>query len=344
MAIQRPIALVIVTGFLGAGKTTLLNRILKSPDLTNTAVIVNEFGDVSLDHLLVEQSEAGGIVELAGGCLCCTVRGDLVDLLLSLPENRPTLNRVIIETTGLADPVPLLQSVIAHPLLARIYRTDCVVTVIDGVNGSATLDQYEEARRQAAVADRIVVSKGELGSREERQALLQRLSILNGTAELLDATCPSVTDSLLRPVLDGQRMLVASQDGHAHHNHHHEEFQSVTLQHCAALPRSAVENFLDLLVSQQSEQILRIKGLVETLEQPEHPLLIQGVKQLLHAPEFLPRWPDDERGTRLVVIGRNLDKNYISRLFAAFTGQMAVDTPDRTALEQNPLSIPGFRR
>ena len=341
MKTPKPIALAMITGFLGAGKTTLLNRILKSPHLAGTAVIINEFGDVSLDHLLVEQAK-DGIVELTGGCLCCTVQGELVDLLLSLAERRPALDRVIVETTGLADPVPLLQSIIAHPALSQLYRTDCVVTVVDAINGSTTLDQHEEARRQVALADRIVVTKTGLGHDDDRHPLFQRLSVLNESAELLDGRCPLTAETLLSPVFNGQRMLLDEHSGH--HHHAHGDFQSITLRHAAALPRSAVENFLDLLASQQGERILRIKGLAETVENPAHPLLVQGVQQFLHEPEFLPQWPDDERGTRLVVIGRALDLSYIQRLFAAFTGRMAVDTPDRTALEQSPLSIPGFKK
>ncbi|WP_011582371.1 MULTISPECIES: GTP-binding protein [Chelativorans] len=349
METARPIALVVVTGFLGAGKTTLLNRILKAPNLANTAVVINEFGDVSLDHLLIEQS-GEEIVELGGGCLCCTVRGDFVDLLVSLPDRRPALDRVIVETTGLADPVPLLQSVMAHPLLSQLYRTECVITVIDAITGSATLDRHEEARRQAAVADRIVVTKAELAPEDDPDALFRKLSILNGNAELLDGRDTSVVEMLLRPAFGGQRTLAGEQCGHAHdhdhdheHHHHHEDFQGIALRHAAALPRLVIENFLDLVASQQGDKILRIKGLVETVEHPDRPLLIQGAQQFFHAPELLSRWPDNERGTRLVIIGRGLDTDYTRRLFAAFTGQVAIDTPDRTAVEQNPLSIPGFR-
>jgi G3E family GTPase len=347
---HRPISLVIVTGFLGAGKTTLLNHILKDPALSDTAVVINEFGEVAIDHLLVEQA-GDGVIELGGGCLCCTVRGALVDTLLSLLD-RP-LRRVVVETTGLADPVPLLQSVMAHPVLAEAYRVDCVLTVVDVVNGSNTLEAFDEARNQVAVADRIVLTKSDIADARTREALLARLAALNGDAELLDSRRPESirADMLLEPALD-IRTVPAGHDHHDHdhhhdhagHHHHHEEFGSVSLLHDRPIPFTAIEGFLHLLASQQGERILRIKGLVETAEDPDHPLLLQGAQKLLHPPQALPRWPEGERGTRIVVIGRALDADYIRRIFAAFVGVAGVDTPDRTALVENPLSISGLRQ
>ncbi|WEX10086.1 GTP-binding protein [Chelativorans sp. AA-79] len=341
------VALVVLTGFLGSGKTTLLNRLLKTPSLAHTAVVINEFGEVAIDHLLVEQA-ADGIVEIGGGCLCCTVRGELVDTLLSLTERRPALDRVVVETSGLADPVPMLQSIIAHPTLSRRYRLECVVTIVDAMHGAATLDAYEEARQQVTLADQIVVSKADLAVEEDRRALMTRLSALNSSAELLDSRHPAVVECLLRPALDRVKPGLPGADHHGHdhdgHDHHHDDFRSVSLSYDGPLPASAIENFLDLLTTQQGEEILRIKGLAETSENPGRPLLIQGAQKLLHPPELLGAWPDGTRGTRIVVIGRALDTDYVRRLFAAFTGQTAIDTPDRAALERNPLSIPGIRR
>ena len=188
---KPPIPLSVITGFLGSGKTTLLNRILKDPQMADTAVIINEFGDVGLDHLLVDQA-SDGVLELSSGCLCCTIRGDLVttleDLLRRLDNGRlDKLARVVIETTGLADPAPILHTVMLHPYLMLRYRLESVVTLVDGVNGLATLDTHEEARRQAAVADRLVLTKTDLLADEEADLapLLARLRALNPGAKRL---------------------------------------------------------------------------------------------------------------------------------------------------------------
>ena len=200
----EPIPLNVLTGFLGAGKTSLLNRLIADPALAETAVIINEFGDVGLDHLLVREISEG-VVLLQSGCLCCTLRGDLVDaleqLLRDLDNGRATFRRVILETTGLADPAPVLQTAMAHPYLAMRYRLDGVVTVIDAINGDATLDAHLEAVKQAAVADRIVLTKTDLIDTPERHAacerLKERLRALNPAAPILDAAAGEATPASL---------------------------------------------------------------------------------------------------------------------------------------------------
>lgn len=200
---KPPIPVTVLTGFLGAGKTTLLNRLLASPDLSHTAVIINEFGEVGLDHLFVEEV-ADGIIELSSGCLCCTIRGELIttleNLLRALDNHRiERLDRVVIETTGVADPGPVLHTIMLHPYLVQRYRLDGVITVVDAVNGAATLDHQEEAPRQIAVADRLVIAKTDLTEGRIPPALLNRLKTLNPNAPQLIAADPAMD---LRQLID----------------------------------------------------------------------------------------------------------------------------------------------
>jgi G3E family GTPase len=359
-----PIPLTLFTGFLGAGKTTLLNRLLKDDSLKDTAVIINEFGDVSLDHLLVEYV-GDNMVLLQSGCLCCTMRGDLVDaletLLRDLDARRCTFGRVLLETTGLADPAPVLHTAMAHPYLLLRYRLDGVVTVIDAVNGEATLDAHAEAVKQAAVADRIVLSKTDLADERQRARIVARLHALNPAAPILDAAKGEATAEKLtgcglydpaRKIPDVNKWLAAEAyadaDAHAQHNHghnhdhldrnrHDDHIQSFLLASDKAIPAGTLEMFLELVRANYGAQLLRVKGIVKLAEMPETPVVVHGVQHIFHPTARLERWPDDDHRSRLVFITRDLPERVVRELFEAFIGAAAIDRPDRAALTDNPL-------
>lgn len=348
----------VLTGFLGAGKTTLLNRLLADPALANSAVIINEFGEIGLDHLFVETVDEG-IIELSSGCLCCTIRGDLVETLNDLEDRMASgavdaFDRVIIETTGLADPAPILQTILQ---LDGPYVLDGIVTLVDAVNAGGTLDTHQEARRQVAVADRIVLSKTDLVADPDAvDAVKISLGALNPMARIFDGQGPGAASAatLFRTTPDAmadKAELIAEWLGapgdhnHGHHhdvNRHDENIRAFTLATDEPVSSRAFQMFVELLSSAHGPHLLRVKGIVQLEEKPDMPLILHGVQHIFHPPVFLEKWPDADHRTRLVFITYDLAESFVSELFDAFVGKIAPDRPDAAALTDNPLSVPGM--
>jgi G3E family GTPase len=359
-AANRPpiFPLSVFTGFLGAGKTTLLNRLLRAPQLADCLVLINEFGEVGLDHLLVE-SVASDMVVMTSGCLCCTIRGDLVatleEMLRRRDNGRAAFNRVVIETTGLADPAPVLHTIMYHPYLMLRFRLDGVITLLDAVNGSATLDRHPEAVKQAAVADRLIITKTDLVDDKPALAALKAcLSQLNPTALQLDAARGEASPSELfniglydpeRKTPDVRRWLNAEALERGEHDHVHDinrhdaKIRAFALRHAEPLPPAAVDLFFELLRSAHGTHLLRVKGIIALADDPERPLVMHGVQHVFHPPARLDAWPDDDHTTRIVFILYDLEPSFIEALWNALANVAATDTPDRAALLHNPLRI-----
>jgi G3E family GTPase len=354
----------ILTGFLGSGKTTLLNRALRDPSMANTAVVINEFGEVGLDHLLAAQSD-DTIMVLENGCLCCTVFGDLVTTLNNLFHQRedgaiPRFDHVVIETSGLADPSPLIQAFLSDPTLAGLYRIGAVVATVDAVNGPHTLDEHIESVRQVALADYILITKLDLvepaKAKAAEAALSARLRRLNPAAKITRIDDPAFdVGEVLRadalkpgdPKADARAWLNAAaymeQDAQAHdlhkglhHDHHHDqgeedhEHQDLHDHHhlhdrdiasfCFVreqpITREALRLLLDALQQNLGPNLLRVKGIVHVAEEPDRPAVIQGAQHLLHNLDWLPRWPDADRRSKIVFITQDFDRAEIEDMIA----------------------------
>jgi G3E family GTPase len=346
------IPLTLLTGFLGSGKTTVLNHLLKQPELGNAAVLINEFGEIGLDHDLVE-AVTENLVLLQNGCLCCTIRGDLIQTLDELYEERErgdviAFDRLVIETTGLADPAPIIHTLLADELLAERFRIDGVIVTVDAATGDATLDRQIESVKQAAVADRILLTKRDLASPNDVKELEKRLRALNPSAPILPVENGVVDPvrlldiGLYRPdtkTSDVQNWLAAesypsihhhAHGGHHHGHHHHtdtdghdvnrhdERVRSVCLTIEDPLPAKAFDVWLKVLMRFIGPDVLRLKAIVHVAGMPA-PFVLHGIQHLFHPPVQLKNWPKKDRRTRIVLIVRDLDDAFLQEGFTLLT-------------------------
>ena len=350
----------VLTGFLGSGKTTLLQRLLHHPGMARTAVVINEFGEVGLDHLLVAKASEN-MVLMDSGCLCCTIRGDLVDTLRDLFLKRvrgdiPEFDRVVVETTGLADPAPIIHTLMSDPLLSARFRLDGVISTVDAVHGASQLDRQPESVKQAAVADRIVLTKTDLATPNTTLALCQRLSAINPAAPQIPAAFGEVDPKLLfdaglyNPETkspDVARWLreEAYRDEHAHHHdhyHHHHDHGDACGPDCGhdhhhhhdanrhddhirafcmvvdePIPWNSFVDFMEALIAAGGESLLRIKGLLNVKESPL-PVVVHGVQHMFHPPVQLQEWPGEDHRSKIVFITRDMGEAVIQPMFDQF--------------------------
>ncbi len=322
----------VLTGFLGAGKTTLLNRLLRQPEMAATAVLVNEYGEVGLDHLLIERLD-GDTVLLEAGCICCTVREDLVRALRDIAlraEAGQEIRRVVIETTGLADPAPILQTLIAHPFLVTAFALDGVVTLVDARAGDSTLDTQAEAVKQAAMADRLVLTKTDLAAPEDVARLEARLAILNPVAPLLRSVAGEIEPAALlgagpfsgegRIPAVAAWLAAASRDGAGATapNPHANGIEAYAITFDAPLPWEGLATWLEMIAMTRGDGLLRVKGILDIAGE-ERPVVIHGVQRSFHPPARLKAWPDGhDRRSRLVFVTCNLPRAAIEESLHAF--------------------------
>lgn len=340
------IPVTVLTGFLGSGKTTVLNHLLRQPGMDGTVAIINEFGEVGLDHLLVETSDERFAL-LDNGCVCCSVREDLIALLEDLLVREaagklPPIRRILIETTGLADPVPVLHTLMTAPGIVARYRIDGAVVTVDAANAIPSLEGHAEAVKQIAVADRILLTKADLAEAETVAAVKQRIGAINPTVSVMPVNHGSIApDALFEAGLfapQAQSVQVASwfaaatAPGSRHHDHHAHasRISSFSLVVNEPIGWAALSRWLDYVAALKGDDLLRFKALVNVADRPEGPVVVHAVQHVLHPPLALDHWPSDDRTSRLVFIVRDIPAEAIERTLARF-GEISRESITRPA-------------
>ncbi len=332
----------VLTGFLGSGKTTLLNRLLSEPAFGNSAVLINEFGAIGIDHHLVD-SIVGNVLVLSSGCVCCTIRGDLSDAMRAMFDQReqgliPAFTRMVIETTGLADPVPVVSTVMNDRVLRHHFRVGNVLTTIDGLNGRRNLQEYPECLKQAALADRLILTKLDLASDAEVDSLLEQLGHVNPVAQVIKSSPGSLDAQMLlgedvfepetksREVkrwLDAihnpQYLALRTTGRQGADANVHRDIRAFALILPEAIDWTVFSVWLSLLLHTHGDRVLRVKGLLNVAE-ADTPVVIHGVQQIVYPPTHLERWPDEDRRSRLVFIVKGLDPSAIETSLMVYLG------------------------
>jgi G3E family GTPase len=325
----------LLTGFLGSGKTTLLRGILADPAFGDTAVIINEFGEVGLDHHLIEHV-ADDVVLLPSGCLCCAMKGELAVALRDLQSRRarrliPPFRRVVVESSGLADPYPVISTIKADPVLRHHFRLVAVLTTVDAVNGSETLDRHLESVRQAAIADTLILTKTDLAAPANVVALSSRLGDLNPAAPIVRTGDGGIDlGALLKDAGNAASWFKATAEytqtqlaGRGAMEHHRGGIRSFSITIDAPLDWTAFGIWLTMLVNRHGSRILRVKGIL-SLRGEANPVAVHGVQHLVHPPQHLGAWPDADHRSKLVFIVDGIEPDLLRRSLAAFMSLDAV--------------------
>ena len=332
------IPVTVITGFLGSGKTTLLSSILKKKEMQKTAVIINEFGEIGLDHALIEHTDEN-IVELQSGCICCTIQGDLNKTLIDLFEKMmngkvSSFNRILIETTGLANPVPIIHTLMSSIELIRIYSLDGVITVVDSVNGEKTLDLHEESLKQLALAEKIILSKTDIVDKDEIKSLVYRIKEINPVSQIIFSKFGNIPLEEIfglgaydpyKKSADVKKWLAAEKYKDKKHHHHHdvnrhnENIRAFSMMSENPVNMIAFSFFRDMITAALGANLLRMKGIVNIAGE-ERPAVIHGVQHIFHPVQWLETWPDNDRRTKLVFITQNIKKEQIEDFFRPLMG------------------------
>ncbi len=323
--IPEPMPLFILTGFLGSGKTTLLQRILRAPNAKGIGVLINEFGEASLDHRIISHvAEAKTITQ--SGCICCSTRPELERGLLdlvrrSLAGDVQRFEKLVIETSGLSDPASIMNTVQTHRVLREYFQVAGVLTTVDAVNGLRSLEQHAEVAKQVSVADMLLITKSDLASPEQAATLMRQLASVNPVAKIADARADGFDFGNLLSA-NGAAAFSGSFAAAVAGAH---DASTFTLIFSEPLDWSAFVIWLSMLLKSHGERILRIKGIINTGDEAR-PVVINGVQHIMHAPEHLPSWPDEQRASQIVFIVRGVDHNLIKNSLASFLDFAACST------------------